>query len=529
MKLFDYSWEQNELRQPRLLIKILKHPSWEISRISARMEQRLLDLMRADESAVNRSDFRKYHFYFIDFSSHQSGHIHVSFRLSDGSSFSNKIRLHGIMENADSAPSGVQVQGGLLHGPAIALKIKTVAGILIRRVIMAVHDISWRISPDKRLSFYMLQNPERIGHLATEPDIFFAEVMKGLLPKRFYVIVLMKESWVEDVGEIRIIDKLRDSQMIKMLKRKYPLITLSRQQAYSFPWYLYSKRRDHAQRDINGVLDQSPPHVQFTPSELRKGAKLLQKLGIPKTAKYVCLHMREPGFVGSMYKVPENRYSYRDVAAETYRATVDWLIAEGYYVVRMGVPPLPDFHHESDRFIHYPTLAHSSFGDVFLCANCEFFIGTTSGLYAVADVFRKPILFTNFAPLRHIHSWSFRHLTIPKLARHNPTGTMLTFATMLLNGVGDVIHGEKASSSQIEYLPNTSNEILDATKELVGRIRGDWKETPDDWLRQKQFWDLVPIDHLNKIKRARVSADFLRRYHFLLPASPTLQLEYPAR
>jgi hypothetical protein len=137
-------------------------------------------------------------------------------------------------------------------------------------------------------------------------------------------------------------------------------------------------------------------------------------------------------------------------------------------------------------------------------------------------------LFTNFAPLGHIHSWSTRHLTIPKLAFHNPSRSLLNFREMLTKGFGDVVHGEKVSSAQIEYLPNTSQEILCATQEIVERIRGNWKESPEDWQLQKRFWDLIPIDELNNVKRARVSSDFLRRYRFLLPIdTETKLLEYP--
>jgi len=385
-----------------------------------------------------------------------------------------------------------------------------------------------RIRYQKKALFFTISNPERIGHLASESEIFFGEIKKGIHPKGKYCLVLNKEAYVQDVGNVRIDQKLKESYLLKMLKRQHPVVTVAQRDMEPLA-HRYVARRAHQQRDIHGVLDLVGPQLSFTKKEMEEGWRQLGRLGLTPDTPFVCLHLRESGYVHNLYKVdsfPKLRYSYRDVTAESYVPAIQHLLDQGLRIVRLGVPPVMKCPISDERYIDYANMAQNSFLDLFLCAQCYFFLGTTSGLYAVADLFRRPILYTNFAPLRHIHSWSVRYLTVPKVAYYRRLNRLLTFEEMLLPGLGDVIHGEKIEHLGIDYLANTEEEILEATKEMLAHLRNEWRETPERWNLQQRFWNMIPRDDLNQAIRARVGTHFLQKYRELLPPQPALPAYY---
>ena len=44
----------------------------------------------------------------------------------------------------------------------------------------------------------------------------------------------------------------------------------------------------------------------------------------------------------------------------------------------------------------------SDFMDIYFGAKCHFFIGVGTGIDAIPDIFRRPILYVNVVPLEHM-------------------------------------------------------------------------------------------------------------------------------
>jgi putative glycosyltransferase (TIGR04372 family) len=126
----------------------------------------------------------------------------------------------------------------------------------------------------------------------------------------------------------------------------------------------------------------------------RAGDEIKERMGIPRDAEYVCLHVRDLGFyAGSFYSV---RDDYRCADIKDYRKMVESLNRRGVWVVRMGDPLMKPAPFISDKFIDYPFSPYKSeLMDLYLMEHCKFFVGTDSGPNAVAWMFQKNIVFVN--------------------------------------------------------------------------------------------------------------------------------------
>ena len=140
---------------------------------------------------------------------------------------------------------------------------------------------------------------------------------------------------------------------------------------------------------------------EYLPVHLRKNSRLkaekvAAKMGLPIDGWYACLHVRESGF-------REDTILGKDFCHDinNYLEAIKEVTKTGGWVVRMGdntMKPLP----KMERVIDYPHSEYKSDTmDVFLIANCRFYIGSQSGILDTAYLFQKPIVLPNMS------AWTF--------------------------------------------------------------------------------------------------------------------------
>ncbi len=98
---------------------------------------------------------------------------------------------------------------------------------------------------------------------------------------------------------------------------------------YELPW--------GAQDRYDFLRKNKKIHLTFTAAEETAGQNLLKQLGISVNQPFVCLLMRDAGYLKK--HMPENDWSYheyRNVNIENYYEAAEFLAEKGYYVVRMG-------------------------------------------------------------------------------------------------------------------------------------------------------------------------------------------------
>ncbi|MDO8289815.1 MAG: TIGR04372 family glycosyltransferase [Parvibaculum sp.] len=232
--------------------------------------------------------------------------------------------------------------------------------------------------------------------------------------------------------------------------------------------------------------------------------------GLPRDAWFVGVHVRTPGF---HQKWHEAHPGTRNAEIETYREAINWIVAQGGWVVRLGDSHMPPYA-PHERVIDYATSEFRSPDfDVMFCATCEFFLGTNSGFSVVPAMFGKPCALTNWSPLA-IPNWYLDDVYVPKLVREKSTGRLLTFREMFSSIAGWSQFTKDYAKANLEVVENDPEDLLDATVEVFETVRGKFILSDDDKSRIERFNDIALAN--NGFVGSRISARFLKRYEYLL-------------
>ena len=290
------------------------------------------------------------------------------------------------------------------------------------------------------------------------------------------------------------------------------LAPLEHQLSFTGPHRTFSP---HAQ-EYHELNDRYNFHLerQVTAAERERARLIMERFGLPREAKFVCVHVREAGFSARVQSPGHNAIRNADVM--TYRAAIEYLVRQGFWVVRMGeatVTPLPPM----ERVIDYArSPCKSAFMDIVLVAEGEFYVGSSAGLVNVAYIFNKFILMANALPLESA-AWHPRHFWIPKLLYSTAEQRYLTYAEVVSRGIGAYHRLQHYAAAQVEIHDNSPEDILEGTQELHRWYLGDPGYSDEDVRAQRAFTQLFPPEYMGYGTRSRVCASFLRRYRHLMP------------
>jgi putative glycosyltransferase (TIGR04372 family) len=244
------------------------------------------------------------------------------------------------------------------------------------------------------------------------------------------------------------------------------------------------------------------PLLTLSDADQERGWQCLRSFGVPAGAWFVGLHIRDAG-----------DGSGRNSDIDTYRLSMESIVAHGGWVIRMGDPamkPLSLIPHVID-YVH--SAVRSDWMDVFLWASCRFFIGTDSGPIIIPPTFGVPCVVTNFATLG-IQPWFNKDLCIFKLYWSEREACYLNFEEVLsLTFAGSKGTGCPAFQG-IEFVDNTPQEINDVVIEMLDRLEGKLQYSNKDEELQERFARLYS-SHSRKAN-ARIGRDFLRKWEHLL-------------
>ena len=340
---------------------------------------------------------------------------------------------------------------------------------------------------------------DRIGHYAMNTELFCCALRAKESKKRECFL------FYNDVGHVS------NQQLHRMYKRHIKVLPgcphIWKQVNRLLCLFLRNKYQSEFKRKYesrSGYQDTEAclasiekPLLAFTSEEINKGERLLAQLGLPKEARYVCLLVRDAEYLSKTY--PERSWGYhnfRDANIETYQKAALYLAEKGYYVLRMGKEVKNQFDVSHPHVIDYANHAlRSDFLDVYLSANCHFFISTCTGLDAVPQIFRRPVLLTNIAPFAsQLQYWYPCKLLITKKVKSLRTGLWISFSEIYrLFGTYNGNMLVLLKQHDLVLVDNSEDEILEVVQEMEARMSGEEKETERDVILQEQFKSLLPF------------------------------------
>lgn len=192
------------------------------------------------------------------------------------------------------------------------------------------------------------------------------------------------------------------------------------------------------------------------------------KWGMKDTDKFVCLHVRSDDFYG---KTQEQAQRFRNTPLESYYPLVRALTAMGLWVVRMGNPSMKpldlDQCGDAARVVDYAVSADRSAElDVALCAQCELFVSSPSGLHTVAHAFGRPVCEVNY-PIYNGFPWHSGDIFIPQLYYSHAKRRPLTLAEILGTDVPHLDHQFLLDREGLTLIPNEPDDIVETVREAL--------------------------------------------------------------
>ena len=326
---------------------------------------------------------------------------------------------------------------------------------------------------------------DRIGPFVTVPEIF-------LIKKEKFNIKSL-DFWSHDKS------KEPNNFLAKIISREINFVP---KQIYSFLDYFLSITKNkyfkknfyiipHT-RDIHDLLDNFDCKLKLKENEIAESQKILLNNNIDIKKKFVCLNVRDAAYLSKMF--PNQDMSYhdrRDANVNDYVNVIKHLISKNYIVFRMGKIMAEEVNYKNENFIDY---AFSSFRsdmlDVYLGSKCYMTISTGSGWDGIPFAFRRPILYTNLTSYSKMVFSSKKHMSLFKLAK-DKNGNFLKINQLLdydLKLITNIENKNNNTFSELEYIPNTEKDLIDATTEFENYLLNNFKLSLKQSNYQKKFF-----------------------------------------
>ena len=242
--------------------------------------------------------------------------------------------------------------------------------------------------------------------------------------------------------------------------------------------------------DVHNLIDDAPPHLSFTPSEIEIGNRTLKQMGLGEGDKFVCFIVRDAAYTKMAFPDKDMSYhDYRNCDVDDYVLAAEAVADRGLFVFRMGSVVAKPLRSTHQRVIDYANSRfRSEFMDVFLGANCEFCVSDGLGYYAIPAAFRRPNAYVNYSPFHMFYSSRACDLGIAKTVSSLKTGKRLNLSQMGENGIAQFSHTAQYLDAGVSIDSNTPEEIRDLMIEMLDRIEGSWMSQSGDDELQTSFW-----------------------------------------
>tara|TARA_Y100001970_G_scaffold293457_1_gene440363 strand:- start:58 stop:1218 length:1161 start_codon:yes stop_codon:yes gene_type:complete len=265
--------------------------------------------------------------------------------------------------------------------------------------------------------------------------------------------------------------------------------------------------------NLESITNNTKPNIFFTKKEELIGLKVIKNLNLKKK-EYVCFNSRDSNYLSvTKPNINFEYHNYRDTEIKTFINSINYLSEHNIKTIRMGKYVKEKLSISNKNFIEYSDSRYQTdFNDIYLLSNCKFLISSDCGITIVPEVFRVPIIYTNWTLLWRIPKWARNSIIIFKKLYSNNLKRFLNFEEMLLT---DYSNFEIIKSKNLQWIDNSSEEIMEAVKEMNMRLSNQWISNDKDLVLQNKFWKIFK-KHDIKSPDLYIGSNFLRNNENLL-------------
>ena len=327
---------------------------------------------------------------------------------------------------------------------------------------------------------------ERLGHLAMEPELFLSLRSAGTGGHRKLTLFFFRGHPANTYLAARWRQILPTAPRF-LLAPIYNVTTWLPNLSFRPPDW------DYEHVDLR-PLDNSPPNLTFTPNEISRGQDLLTRLGLERDQPYVCLCVRDASYLAETNPTRDWSYhDYRDSHIGDYVQMAEVLVSRGYAVIRMGKIVTEPFTVDNNRVVDYASSPlRNDFGDIYLFANCSFCISTSTGMDALAFLFRRPVGMVNLAGFdglrlgRTTRLATFKSMTDSRSLRQLPLEDSQRLNAMTARRTIDF------ARYAVTLNDNTEEELAEFAGQMDDMVRNRWTPRPDQLQRERSFLQAIP-------------------------------------
>jgi putative glycosyltransferase (TIGR04372 family) len=351
------------------------------------------------------------------------------------------------------------------------------------------------------------------GHIALVDYVLKLGTLEGLRPEDT-ILYLPPDSIVANrfllkqvAARLRLVEDSADlpfpASAVQALHYDLMAPRLS-DQTTTYYWTIAAQTHERWQREGRAPLFSIPPDTEAL------GWAALEKLGIPRGAWFVALHVRE--------REPDGRKSgmntVRNADISSYLPAITEITRRGGWVIRLGdrsMTALPPLGNVLD---YCQSAIRSDWMDIFLLACCRFTICTNSGPAFVPLLYGVPSVLTNWWPAAE-RPWQPTDIFVPKMLRSLSDRRYLTLSETLSEPLCWCYSRRYLADRGRVYLEDSDPEIIrGAVSEMLARLDG--KQCEDDQ-EEKLRSRADRIYQIHKISgMAQLARDFLHRHEGLI-------------
>lgn len=380
--------------------------------------------------------------------------------------------------------------------------LKELIWVILLPIAMLVHFLGFR---------RLLIRVEHIGHLAAEMDTFIKAKKLGVLSGNYYMFILAPHN---KVCNIHLLNYWQPYVFIiknKALCLILSLLTKRFFMRYDVSNYISNFFGAQEIYQINRLWAERSPVLKLFQQDEKWGSSQLYNLGIKDGQWFVCVHVREGGFL------PHNELiqSHRNASISNTFLGMQEIIRRGGMVVRMGDSTMQPLSRMDGVIDYAHHVLKSDRLDIFLCAKAKFFLGCSSGLSMLSMIFGVPVAHANMIPFETL---GIRHcdLSIPKLLKKEGEGGYLSFYEIISSQVSGFFFTQQYTKAGIIYEENSPQDIELLVLEMLDRINGNYIESIQEEGIHAQYLSLFNSTHYSYQAVSRVCVKFLMKYQYLL-------------
>jgi len=237
-------------------------------------------------------------------------------------------------------------------------------------------------------------------------------------------------------------------------------------------------------------LETNEKIISLNGSRFDEAKKIFKAWNI-KEEKYVCVGTRSNKYLTKSLGSDFN-FDFRNSDFKNYYRAINYLSAIGLSSVKMGRKE----EREDDlaNCLDYAGLYADDYMDLVLFACCKFAIVTTSGMWQLPTFFGKNVLVVNATSYTITCGgipYKDKDLYIPKKYYSKDEGRLLTLKEVIRMEGECRNQGEKLEERGIDVIENTPEEILEATKEMIMRLDGTWKDEDTDIINYNKYLTIM--------------------------------------